>query len=138
MTKTVGYKSVLVATTSTGLDVNLAQVRNISGPGVTATDVDTTTMDSSTNYRTFAAGLLDPGEVTFGIVYDSTDATHSRLVRWMGSRYSAGWKVYHGSTAATEQGFTGYVKGMSREIPMDDVITCDVTIKVSGSPGYTT
>jgi len=138
MTKTVGYKSVLVATTSTGLDVNLAQIRNISGPGVTATDVDTTTMDSSTNYRTFAAGLLDPGEVTFSLVYDPTNATHTRLARWMRGRYSAGWKVYHGSTAGTGQDFTGYVKGMSREIPMDDVITCDVTIKVSGSPGYTT
>jgi hypothetical protein len=95
-------------------------------------------MDSSSNYRTFVAGLLDPGEVTFSLVYDPTAASHTRLARYMGNRYTATWKVMETSSGGTLTTFTGHVKGMSREIPMDDVVTCDVTIKVSGKPGYTT
>lgn len=138
MAKSIGYGSVLVVATSTAGDVNIAQVRSVSGPGVSGNDIDTTTLDSSSNYRTFVGGLLDPGEVSFSLVYDSTDASHSRLARYMGSRYSTTWTVIQGSSGGTATAFTGYVKGMSREIPMDDVITCDVTLKVSGIPGYTT
>lgn len=138
MTKRVGYGSVLIVATTTGGEVNVAQIRNISGPGVSGNDIDTTTMDSSSNYRTFTAGLLDPGEISFTLVYDPTAASHTRLARYMGSKYLATWKVAETSSAGTLTTFSGYVKGMSREIPMDDVITCDLTVKLSGKPGYTT
>lgn len=138
MAKNIGYGSVLTVNTTVGAEVNIAQIRNISGPGVSGNDVDTTTMDSSSNYRTFVSGLLDPGEVTFSLVYDPTAASHTRLARYMGSRYTATWKVMETSSGGTLTTFTGHVKGMGREVPMDDVITCDVTIKVSGKPGYTT
>jgi hypothetical protein len=137
MAKTVGYGSCLTVVSTSGADINTGQIRNITGPGVSGNDVDTTTMDSSSNYRTFVSGLLDPGEVTFSLVYDPTNTTHTRLTRMMGERLSTTFKVYAGSTSGNGQSFTGYVKGMSREIPMDDVITADVTIKVSGIPGYT-
>ena len=138
MAKTIGYGSVMAIATTTGGEVNIAQVRNISGPGVSANDVDTTCLDSSSNYRTFTCGLLDPGEVTFGLAYDSTSATHTRLARYMGARLSTTFWVFEGSTAGSKSEFAGYVKGLGREIPLDDLITCDVTVKVSGTPGYAT
>ena len=57
MTKYFGYRSIIA--TSTG---ELAQLRSIDGPGMSFGDVDTTTMDSSTNYRTFVPSLGDAGE----------------------------------------------------------------------------
>lgn len=140
MAKSVGYGSVLIVCSSSDgtTENNIAQVRNISGPGVSGNDVDTTTLDSSSNYRTFVGGLLDPGEVTFSIAYDPTNATHTRLARYLNDRYTANWKVAAGSSAGTLTAFSGHIKGMSREIPLDDLITCDLTIKVSGKPGYTT
>ena len=137
MAKTHGYGSVLVVTTTTG-DANIGQIRSISGPGVSGSDVDTTTLDSSSNYRTFVAGLLDPGEVTINLVYAPTTVSHKRLVYYMSQRSTKGFKVYHGSTAGTEQTFSAYIKGMGREIPLDDLITGDLTLKVTGKPGYTT
>jgi len=138
MAKTFGYGSVLAVTTTTAL-TNIGQIRNISGPGVSGTDVDTTTLDSSTNYRTFVGGLLDPGEVTFSVVYDSTSLLHSRLNYYMGQQSLKTFTVYHGSTASGDaDAFSAYVKGVSREIPLDDVITADYTLKVSGIPAYTT
>lgn len=137
MAKAVGYRSVLTVATTTGT-AEIGQIRSISGPGVSANDIDTTTLDSSSNYRTFVGGLLDPGEVTFATVYDSTSLMHSRLCYYMGQRSSKTFTVYHGSTSADTDAFVAYVKACSREIPMDDVITADFTLKVSGLPGYTT
>ena len=137
MTKTLGYGSVLVVTTTTG-DANIAQIRNFGGPSASFGDVDTTTLDSSSNYRTFVPGLGDPGEVTLALVYDPTAITHKRLTYYMGQRSVKGFKVYHGSTAGTEQTFNAYVKSLGRETPLDNLITADVTLKVTGKPGYTT
>jgi hypothetical protein len=137
MTKNIGYKSILAVTTTTGA-AEIAQIRNISGPGVSANDVDTTTLDSSTNYRTFACGLLDPGEVSMQLVYDPAAITHRRLALYMGTKAAKTFTVYHGSSTGDSDAFIAYVKGMSREIPLDDLITCDVTLKVSGVPSYNT
>ena len=138
MAKTVGYGSVLVATSSTAGDFNLGALRNISGPGVSGNDVDTTTLDSSSNYRTFVCGLLDPGEVSFGVVYDAANAMHKRLAYYAGQRVSKLFTIYHGSSGGDTDAFTAYVKGLSREVPLDDVITADITLKVTGKPAYTT
>jgi hypothetical protein len=137
MAKSIGYKSILAVTTTTGL-TEIGQIRSISGPGVSANDIDTTTLDSSSNYRTFACGLLDPGEVTISAVYDSTSLTHSRLCYYMGLKAVKTFTVYHGSSTGDTDAFSAYVKGMSREIPLDDLITCDYTLKVTGKPAYTT
>lgn len=138
MAKTVGFGSILYVATTTGGGLEVGQIRSISGPGVSANDVDTTTLDSSSNFRTFTCGLLDPGEVTFATVYDSTCISHARLTYYMGQKSEKTWTVYHGSSAGDTDAFVGYVKAMSREIPLDDVITCDFTLKVTGKPGYTT
>lgn len=133
MAKTFGYRSILASSTG-----EVAQIRNITGPGATFADVDTTTMDSSTNYRTFIAGLGDAGEVTFSVVYDPTAASHKVLARAAQNRTNKVWTVYHGSSTGDTDVFTAYVKGISRTIPMDDVITCDITMHPIAGPGYTT
>ena len=137
MTKYFGYGAVLQVTTTTG-DAAIGQVTNISGPGVDFADVDTTTMDSSSNYRTFVPGLGDPGEVTFSVMYDPAAVPHKRLAYYMGQRQVKSFKLYHGTTSADEDAFSAYVKSLGREIPMDGMITADITLKLSGKPGYST
>lgn len=138
MAKTFGYGSVITVTTTTA-ETDIGCVRSISGPGVSADDVDTTCLDSSTNFRTFVPGLLDPGEVTFEVVYDPATATsmHARLYEYMNSRSTKTFKIYHGSSTGDSDSFSAYVKGLSREIPLDDLITAEYTLKVTGGPGYT-
>lgn len=133
MTKYFGFKSIIA--TSTG---EVAQVRSISGPGVDFGDVDTTCMDSSSNYRTFVPALGDPGEVTIGVMYDPAAASHMIIASAAASRTTKYWTIYHGSSSGDSDSFYAYVKGLSREIPMDNMITCDMTFKVTGLPGYTT
>ena len=134
MAKTHGYHSIIASSTG-----EVAQIRNaISGPGVSFADVDTTTLDSSSNYRTFVAGLGDPGEITFQLVYDPAAASHKMLARAAQNRTMKVWTVYFGSSTGDTDVFSAYVKGLGREIPLDDLITCDVTMHVTGKPGYTT
>ena len=137
MAKNIGFKSILAVATTTGA-AEIGQVRNISGPGVSANDVDTTCLDSTSNYRTFSCGLLDPGEVTFGVAYDPALTAHKRLAFYMGQRSAKTFTVYHGSSTGDTDAFVAYVKGLGREIPLDDLITADITLKVTGIPAYTT
>lgn len=133
MTKHFGYRSIIA--TSTG---EIAQVRSVEGPGVSFGDVDTTCMDSSSNYRTFVPGLGDPGELTLNVVYDPASASHKIFAAAALNRTTKSWTVYHGSSTGDTDVFTAYVKGISRAIPLDDVITADLTLHVTGKPNYTT
>jgi hypothetical protein len=56
----------------------------------------------------------------------------------LNNRTAKAWKLYHGTSDANEDLFTAYIKSYNRSIPMDDVMTADITLKVTGLPGYTT
>lgn len=131
MVKYFGYHSIIASSTG-----EIGQVKSISGPGASFGDVDTTCLDSTSNFRTFVPGLGDGGEVTLSLVYDPS--AHAPLANALGARTVKYWTVYHGSSGGDSDAFYGYVKSMSREIPLDDLITSDVTIKVTGLPGFTT
>lgn len=136
MAKTIGYGVTLETTTSTGV-VSIAYIRSISGPNADINDVDTTTLDSTGGFRTFIAGLIDGGEVTCELMYDPSVESHKTLGTRFKSRSAATYTITHPSTTSTSA-FTGYIKSMSREIPLDDVVTCTVGFKVSGNPGFAT
>ena len=138
MAKNIGYGSALAVATSTGGTTTIAAIRSISGPGTDATDVDTTCLDSSSNFRTFAAGPIDPGEVTFQLAYSTTEASHGRLADMHENKTSYTFTLTHNTSGSDTDTFSAYVKSLGREIPLDDLITQDVGLKVSGLPGYTT
>jgi hypothetical protein len=131
MTKTFGYHSIIASSTG-----EIGQVRSINGPGADFADVDTTCMDSTSNFRTFSAGLGDGGEVTLALLYDPS--AHAPLANALGARTTKYWTIYHGSSSGDTDTFYAYVKSIGRTIPMDDMIAADVTLKVTGIPGYTT
>lgn len=133
MTKIFGYRSIIA--TSTG---EIAQLTGISGPGVDFAEVDTTTMDSSSNYRTSVPGIGNAGDVTLTMMYDPAAASHKILAEAAVNRTTKVFTVYHGSSTGDTDVFSAWVKSIGREIPMDGMISSDVAIHVTGKPGYTT
>lgn len=133
MTKHFGGKSIIA--TSTG---EIAQVTSINGPGVDFPEVDTTTMDSSSNYRTSVPGLGNPGDVTIGLMYDPAHASHKIMAEAAVNRTTKVFTIYHATSTGDTDVFSAWVKGISREIPLDNMITADMTIHVTGKPNYTT
>ena len=138
MAKIFGYGSAITVQTTTA-EIIIGQVRSISGPGDSMDDVDVTCLDSTPAiHREFAPGLSDPGTVDLDLIYDSGNFMHKRLVTYQLARYEKTFKVYPGSTTGTADSFKAYVKDIGREIPLDDLITATLSLKVSGEPGYQT
>lgn len=133
MAKYFGYRSIVATTTG-----EIAQLTGITGPGVDFGEADTTTMDSSSNYRTSVPSLGNSGDVTLSMLYDPTAASHKILAEAAVNRTVKVFTVYHGSSTGDTDVFSAWVKSIGREIPMDNMITSDVTIHVTGKPGYTT
>ena len=74
-----GTLQKLGAATSPTTFTTIGQVRSISGPTTTATVQDVTTHSTSGNWMEKLATLIDPGNLSFPINYDSADATHQFL-----------------------------------------------------------
>ena len=116
------------ATTITGGTTGpLGEVTSMSGPSASVTDIDITNMAST--FKEFTAGLPDWGEVTIGLLYETVGAKN--LDGRVGQPAEE-WEVVLGGTAEKAT-FSGYIKGLGLEVPLDDVITQEITIKVTSA-----
>ena len=134
MPKYSGYDAQLGVDDGAGGYTTVAQVRDISGPGLGTDTIETSDRDGS-GWKEFLGGLADGGEVTFDVLYDPTGATHNAttgLVGMLASKAVKSWQLaLPGSVNWT---FDGLVTGFDPKAPLNDALTADVTIKVSGQP----
>lgn len=151
---TLGVDITGVGTTYTILG---AIVDGLDGPDAKGTVVDLTLL--SERYKVKTVADVDPGEVTFTIAYDPSDATSTQILTglltgtfssttaialpiWQIS-YPAtgGYPPLSGGTAAavpaiTDPPFYGTVSGFKRTISKDKMVVAEITIAVSGKPGF--
>ena len=124
--------------TTTGNYAAVGQIRNVVGPQATGTATPTPCLDDANAYVPKIGGRVDPGDVTFGIYPDAAGSTtHASLSTLLASRAIALWDVKIGASTAVER-FSGIVNGYSRDIPEDGPVTAEITIAVSGNPGFST
>lgn len=135
MAKEIGFGSEFYVTTTTAATA-IGQIKSISGPDSQTNDVDTTTLDSSTNYRTFVPGLIDPGVVTLEVVSDPTALVITRMRQYFEAGTAKTFNIYH-NTSGNAQQFSAYVQSIGQEIPLDDLIMNTYTLKLSGDAGWT-
>ena len=114
-------------------------IRDITGPGMTTTAIDVSTR--AARARAFLPGMYDAGELTFDILYDPDAAAHISTAAGIVGLQQAATVVsciltFPDSTPAVCT-FTGFVTGFTAKAPMDDALTADVTIKISGAPVWT-
>jgi len=109
---------------------DVCNVTAISGPGYSKDTLETTDLCSTDGYRTYIGGLRDAGEITLSMNY-GTDV----------------WALMYADFDAINPGnyaivlpdgvvfeFVGLVTACPIEIPMDEKLTSEVTIKISGKP----
>lgn len=110
----------------------LCNITQISGPSYTRDTLETTDLCSTDGFRTFIGGLRDAGEVTLSFNYSKEiwDKLYEDYLDDENNDY--GIHI----PAPNEMGieFNGVLTGPPLEIPRDDLITVEVTIKVSGKP----
>jgi predicted secreted protein len=122
------------STTSGGVYAALAEVNSISGPGMTRDTIDVTSLDSTGGYREFITGFRDAGEISFEM--NMTHAAYALLKADFESDALRYFKLVLPNDEQTIFSFSGLVTQCPLNVPMDDKVTANITIKISGSVTY--
>lgn len=116
---------------------------NTSGFNRSEDSIDVTTYDSPDRYREFLSGLKDGGEFTVTVVYDGIEDLEDLSVNGqyvLDKLFDSGEKGLFEikrrfGNFLTVFEFEAIVIGESLTIPLDDVISKEYTIKISGEVG---
>lgn len=108
----------------------IAEVINITGPGLTRAFIDVTHLGSSGGYREFITGFRDGGEYTFTCNF--TRAEYDLILADYEGDNAVNYQVVLPDTDATTIEFAGFVTALPMTIPFDEKVTVDVTIKITG------
>jgi predicted secreted protein len=126
-------------------DFVIADLTNISGPTMSAEEIDVSSHDSTGYFREFVAGFLDGGEISLegnltvgGGTTDLNVAFGDRLTRSMVVVFPATGTAT-GSTAAWlghwfKWMFEGTVTGLETAAPYDDKASFSASVRITGQP----
>lgn len=120
-------------TTLSGASVGtIANITNVEIPGMEVNNIDISTMGSPDGWKEFVAGMKDAGEITLGLLYEASQ--HDTIQSALGGA-PEDWTITLPDTSTFV--CPGYISRLGITIPMDDGITQDATIKLTGKPSFT-
>jgi len=110
----------------------VAEIFDINPPNRTRETFDVTSHDdNNSGYREFLTGFRDGGEVTLSMHYEKT--RHAAWLADFNSDDTVRYQIVFPDSAATTLEFSGLVTNIQTHAPLDDKMSVDVTIKVSGA-----
>jgi predicted secreted protein len=110
---------------------NIGEITNIDGPNKSRDTHDTTTLDTVDGYRSFIGGFRDPGEVTLSMNF--TRDTYDTMNTDYEDDDNQNYEIVLPDDDTSSFEFEGLVTNLGLAVPVDGLITSNVTIKVSGS-----
>lgn len=135
MAKNAGHQVMLFADMAGGtVYTEIGQVMDISGPGMTRDSIEVTTRDSVGLWNEFIKGFKDGGELTFGLVLDTSLATHGTAATGLLSDFAddttiPAWELT--LPQSRKFNFDGFLTSYQPTEPMKDALTADITVKVT-------
>jgi len=108
----------------------IAEINSISGPNLSRGTIDVTSLDSTGGYREFIASFRDGGEVTLNCNW--TLAEYSEWLEDFSVESLVAYTIQLNNTQDTIIGFNALCTSVGMAIPLDDKVTNDVTLKISG------
>lgn len=125
-----GTKYEIEDAAGSGTFFEVGEVTEVT-PGEEAADqVEATHMQSPGRRRERIAGLIDPGEASFGINWipgNETDQFLRGLLKSGERRLHK--QTYPNGVSVT---YTGAITGYSKAVPLDDRMTATITVAISG------
>lgn len=112
----------------------IAQVTDITGPGLSLDTIDVTTHDSVDAWREFIGGLKDAGEVSFEVIFDPDSATHIALRTDMDSRVKRNFQLIFPDNTSTQWNLAAFVTELEPQMAVEDALMASLTLKLSGEP----
>lgn len=110
-----------------------AGLTSIGGLDLSADTIDVTTLDSGLGYRKFISSFKDAGEVSLSGFFEYT--SHQAIFADFQANTVAAYTITFPNGATW--GFSGVVTGFTTGFNLEDLISFDATIKVSGAPTLT-
>jgi predicted secreted protein len=109
---------------------NIAEITSITGPGMSRTTIDVTSLSSTGGYGEFIAGMRKAGTVTLKMNF--TRATYDLMKDDFEDDALQNYEIVLPDLEHTTLEFEGLVTELPLTITTDAQITADVTIQVSG------
>jgi len=110
---------------------SLAEVNSISGPTMTRDFIDVTSLDSTGGYREYITGFRDAG--TISLTMNFTRESYDLMKADFEDNEPKNYEIILPDTDVTSFEFCGLVTEIPLEIPTDDKVTVNVTIKLTGA-----
>ena len=110
--------------------VNIAEVTNITGPGMTRETIDVTSLDSTGGYREYIAGFRDGGTINLSMNF--TRDTYDTMKDDFEDDDAQQYEILLPDTESTSFEFEGLVTELPLTIPTGDKVSVDVVIKITG------
>lgn len=111
----------------------IANATNINISGRTVDEIDFTHLASTGGYREFRSGFKDAGEVQMTLHFDPTNTTHTNLESLLNSGNVFNFEIDFTPVGwAQKMTGSGFVRGSDITINVDDPVSADVTVRVTG------
>jgi len=128
---------------------SVGEILSLNLDGIKLNTIDVSNLGSQ--FRTYAAGLIDSGTVSLEINLDPDDAQQLAVVQQLDNTAATtrpalkSWLITFGNgttaSGATNPGctfsFVGFVTDYSVKGAMDSAVTASISIKISGSVTFT-
>lgn len=114
---------------------DIAEVINITGPSMSREFIDVTSLDSTGGYREFIGGFRDGGTIVLNMNFTRDGYEQMRLD--FEDDDSHNYQIVIPAPGEPTLDFAAFVTDLPLSIPMDDKITIDVTLKVTGGVSLT-
>lgn len=131
--RSVGTKLKVAAATG-NTDVAVGGLKSISGIEVSADDVEVTDMGNTDGYREYLPGFKDGGEVSVSGYMDGEDDGQDRMYALLESGDVVDCKIVFPDKIGKTWSFKAGVTKFATSADVDDAITFEATLKVSGKP----
>jgi hypothetical protein len=121
----------------TGSFTTIAEVKDITGPGVTLDVIDVTNQDSPGGYEEIIPSIRRAGEVDFDVNFDPASGTHdgaTGLLYLANNKVKRGWRLQLNDTGGSYWSFDGYVVAFQTKSPVAGVLSGTTKIRVTGQP----
>lgn len=109
----------------------IPEVRSITGPDGSATEIDVTDLSSSA--KEFRMGLQDNGSITLDMMYIPANTVHAGLRTDRQNRTLRNFQLLFTDSPATTWSFSAYVQGFSVTNEVDSTTNASITLRISGT-----
>ena len=110
--------------------VNIGEISQITGPGMTRDIYEVTSFDSTEGYKEYIAGLRDGGSLS--LTMNFTRATFDLMQTDFEDDTVHNFEIVLPDAENTSIELEGWVSELGLDIPVADKVSSNVTIKITG------